>query len=193
MNPSKEPADAEQNSSNVSSGLATVSRSYTERLSTWVAANGLYVETTLAVITVGLGALAVPTVTFGLFTALEGETSNLTVETVETVIAVLGFVTLGGLSAVLLVHARVDFRRHGLSFNNDHGALSTVYAMTRAAEAIAAATFLISVLSVIITGIAAESVPDLLPALVGFSAILLPVLVISHGCGAIIRYILALG
>jgi len=168
-------------------------RSYIERLSTWVAANGLYVETALAVITVGLGALAVPTVTFGLFTALEGETSNLTVKTVETVIAVLGFVTLGGLSAVLLVHARVDFRRHGLSFNNDHGALSTVYAMTRAAEAIAAATFLISVLSVIITGIAAESVPDLLPALVGFSAILLPVLVISHGCGAIIRYILALG
>ncbi|QAU14187.1 hypothetical protein EKH57_16775 [Halorubrum sp. BOL3-1] len=190
MDSPKEPKNQEQTTSTDSPKSASASRSNPERLSAWVAANGLYVETALAVIAIGVGTLSIPLVVFGLFTALEGETSILSV---GTVIAALGFVTLGGLSVVLLVHARVEFRRYGLSFNDGHDVISTTYTVVRTVETMLAGTFLISVFSAIVAALAVSSVPDLLPAIVGFSAILLPVLVIAHGCGATVRYMFDLG
>lgn len=186
VDPSNNAADAEQTSTNEPTGTAPPLRSRTERLGAWVAANALYVEAALAVIAIGVGTLSVPFVTFGAFTAIEGEP---TILTVGSVIAAIAFVSLGCLSFLLLFHARVEVRRCGLSFTDDQGVVSTVYTITRAVETLLAVTVLTSVLSVIITGIAIGAVPDLLPALVGSSSILLPVLVIAHGCGATVRYV----
>ena len=75
-----------------------------------MAANGLCIERALAVIAIGVKAMTVPFIAFGFFTALESET---TVFGVGTVNAALGFVTLSGLSAVVLVHACGGTRRYG--------------------------------------------------------------------------------
>ncbi|ELZ41641.1 hypothetical protein [Halorubrum tebenquichense] len=189
MDPSSDTANTAQTSPNEPTGPASSSRSRTERFGAWVAANGLYVETALAVIAIGVGIVSVPFVTFGVFTAIEGET---TILTVGSVIAAVAFVSLGTLSSLLVFHARVEVRRHGVSFTDSRGVISTVYTMARAVETLLAVTVLTSVLSVVVAAIAVGSVPDLLPALVGFSAVLLPVVVIAHGCGATARYVLDL-
>lgn len=187
VDPSEEPANSEQNASNVATKPDPESESYVDRLCTWGAVNALYVETALAVLAIGLGILAVPFVTFGLFTALEGETSILAG---GLVIAAGGLVSLVALAATLLVHAYTEIRRQGLSFGGGHSTLLTVYAVSRWVETVTAGIFLVSLLAVIISGIAVGSVPELLPVVGGFSAILLLVVVISHSCGAIIRRVL---
>lgn len=189
MDPSNNTADTEQTSTNEPAGPATPLRSRTERFGAWVAANGLYVETALAVIAIGVGIVSIPFVTFGVFTAIGGDA---TILSIGSVIAALAFVSLGGLSSLLLFHAQVEARRHGVSFTDGQGVISTIYTTTRAVETLLAVTVLTSVFSVIVAAIAVGSVPDLFPALVGFSAILLPVVVISHGCGATVRYVLDL-
>jgi len=189
VDPSNNTADTEQTSTNEPAGPATPLRSRTERFGAWVAANGLYVETALAVIAIGVGIVSIPFVTFGVFTAIGGDA---TILSIGSVIAALAFVSLGGLSSLLLFHAQVEARRHGVSFTDGQGVISTIYTTTRAVETLLAVTVLTSVFSVIVAAIAVGSVPDLFPALVGFSAILLPVVVISHGCGATVRYVLDL-
>lgn len=102
MDSPKEPKDQEQPSSTDPPKSASTSRFHAERLSAWVAANGLYVEAALAIIAIAVGTVSIPLVVFGIFTALEGETSILSV---GTVIAALGFVTLGGLSSRCILRA----------------------------------------------------------------------------------------
>lgn len=186
---SSEQPNSEQLSSNESTRSSSVSESHTGRRSAWVASNGQYIETALAVIAIGVGALALPLVAFGIFTALEGETSVLSA---GAIFGAFGFVTLGSLAVVLLVHARVEVRRHGLSFNDGHTLRAAANTIVRIVETVLAGMFLVSVLSVIVTVIVVGYVPDLLPPVVGISALLLPVVVIAHGCGSTVRYVLDL-
>jgi len=189
VDPSNNTADADQTSSDDPTGPAPPLRSRTERFGAWVVANGLYVETGLAVIAIGVGIVSIPFITFGIFTAIGGDA---TILSIGSIIAALAFVSLGSLSSLLLFHAQVEVRRHGPSLNGGQGVISTVYMIIRVVETLLAVTVLTSVLLVIVASIAVGSVPDLFPALFGFSAILLPVLVTAHGCGATVLYALNL-
>lgn len=77
VDPSEKPTDADQSRSNASTKPGLESASRVDQLGAWVAANSLNVEMALAVVTIGVGVLSVPFVAFGMFTALEGETSIL--------------------------------------------------------------------------------------------------------------------
>ena len=189
VDPSEEPTEIEQSPSTVSTKLGHESESHVDRVCTRVAANGLYIETALAVVAIAFGILAIPFVTFGLFTALEGETSILTG---GLIIAAGGIASLVTLAVTLLVHAYTEIRRYGLSFVDGHSAVSTAYTVIRGIENVTAGIFLLSLFAVIFLGIAMGSVPELLPVVVGISAILLLVVVTSHACGATLRYALDL-
>lgn len=157
-----------------------------DRLRAWFSANPLRVETLLAVVAVGLGILAVPIVAFGSLVALGGDARILEA---GMLVVVAGLLSLVGLAVALLVHAHIELRDEEL-YEDDPDALSVVYGATRAAESLVAGLFLLGLLATVGSLVVTNSVSDLLEVATGIAGLLLPILVVCHAVGAVVRSVI---
>lgn len=156
--------------------------SLTNRIYAWLSANGLYVEAGLAIIAIAAGVVALPIVTFGSFTALEGETSILTAGLVVAVVCV-GLLLL--LSTLLLLHGYGEFRHGGPLLAKNRRTVSVAYLGTRLVETFVAGTFLTGVTASLVSAMSIETVPSLILFAVGSAGLLLPTVVLFHALGAV--------
>lgn len=153
-----------------------------ERSYQWLSSNGLYVEAGIAITALAAGVVALPFVTFGAFTAIGGETSILSAGLI-IVAAFVGLLLL--LTVVLLIHGYVEMRHRGLLFANGTETPSLVYRGTRLVETLIAGTFLLSLLTVLVTVILTETVPSLILFVTVSTGLLLPALLILHAFGVV--------
>jgi hypothetical protein len=156
--------------------------SLTNRIHAWLSSNGLFVEAGLAIIAIAAGVVALPIVTFGTFTALEGETSILTAGLIVVVICA-GVLLI--LATVLLVHGYAEFH-HGrlLSIDGNHR-VSIVYTGTRLVETFVAGAFLVGVIASLISVISIDTVPPLILFAVVAAGLMLPTVVLLHALGSV--------
>ncbi|ERG91839.1 MAG: hypothetical protein J07HQW1_01873 [Haloquadratum walsbyi J07HQW1] len=83
------------------------------QLQKWFLTNALWVETLLAIVAVGIWIIALPIIIFGVFTALDGDTSILDV---GMMIVVAGFTSVTLLAVYAVVSGFLEIRHQGPFF-----------------------------------------------------------------------------
>lgn len=175
-----DPPSQASTSGSVPGSSTPSSPSRADRLRAWLSAHPLCVEASLAVVSIGIGVLAVPIVAFGSLVALEGETRILAA---GMILVLVGALSLLSLAVSLLVHAHLDVRRGRLRANDGSGAQSVAYTGSRVLQTLTAGTLLLGLLASALSLAARSSVPDLLILVVGAASVLLPPLVLVHAAG----------
>lgn len=186
-NPSEQPADSEQDRSDVTAGPSqlTISAppSRAERLQAWLLANGLKIETLVAAVAVGTWIVALPVVLFGTFTALGGDTSILDAGMAIVGVGLFGIVVLAAWS---LAQILIEIRNRGVPFSDSRSTSSVAYDGIQSVKAVIAGTFLLALLTYLGLVLTVESGPTAVVQVLGVSGLLLPVVVFVHAVGAVV-------
>lgn len=179
--------DAPSPDSVFSSG-SSISESHSRvgRLRAWVSAHLLFVEASLALVSVGFGILAVPLVTFGSLLALGGETR---IVAAGIVVVLVGASVVVSLAVLLLIHARLDLHRGDIHIGDDF-VRSVAYSGSRVLQTLTAGILLLSLLASAVSLIVRNSVPDPLVLVVGAGGVFLPPLVLAHATGRFVGIVI---
>ena len=159
---------------------------YSDRAYTWLSRNGLYVWAGISVVTIALGALAIPFLAFGSLAAIGGEESILAG---GTAIVLLCTVLLLGLAVILLSYAYLEVGRRGVPFAEDHSARTLAYDAIRTIETIAAGMFIGGLLTILGLAVLVGNVPTILSVTVLAAAIGLPATVLVHAVGRFVLFV----
>jgi hypothetical protein len=159
-----------------------------DRLRVWLFAHPLHVETSLAVISVSLGLVAIPIVVFGALAALGSEPGTPILDAGMTVV-VGSLISLAALAVTLLVHAYAEVRHRGLPSSGGLDATSIVYGGTRTLETLTAGTLLLGLLASAASLSTLGSVPGLVGLTTAVAGLLVPTIVCAHAAGTFLRYV----
>ena len=176
-----------------------------EQVQRWFLTNSIWVETLLAVVSVGIWIVALPIIIFGTFTALGGDTSILDI---GTIIVVAGFLIITLLAVYAVVSAILEIRHQGLFFDQMHDGASIAHAGIQFFKTLIAGVLLISLFIWIISALTATATSTAIPglsntsvsgsasalrmvfrwnlSLLAASGFLLPVTVLIHAFGALV-------
>ncbi|MFQ3476703.1 hypothetical protein HKK80_10670 [Halonotius sp. F2-221B] len=129
-----------------------------------------------------LAIIATPFLSFGIFVALEGDTTILGIGAVFMAGSLLSAIVL---AATLVSHANSEIRHSEFPARTEWNLRSIVYGGTRAVETLTAVGFLLGVVSFILAGIVAGSVPDLIWLILVVSVVPLHITILAHAAVAI--------
>jgi len=148
----------------------------------WLTEHPFHLETMFATAATALAIIATPFLSFGIFVALEGDTTILGIGAVFMAGSLLSAI---GLATTVVTHTYSEIRHQGFSASTEWGLRSMVYGGTRAVETVTAVGFLFGVVSFILVGIVAGSVADLIWLILVVSVVPLHITVLAHAAVAI--------
>lgn len=176
------------------------SNSRLDRLQQWLTTYTIHFKTALAAGSLVLGLVALPILAFGTLAALptggppsEGANLGTSILSTGLLIALVGLVLLITLAVTLLIETGTAVRRRGLPSAGGHGALAFVSGITRAVETFLAGAFVMGLVAAVVAVLAVEQLPGIVSAVLLVSGLLLPLVVLLHGVGALGGYLLGVG
>lgn len=152
----------------------------------WLTEHPFHLETMFATAATALATIATPFLSFGIFVALEGDTTILGIGAVFMTGSLLSAI---GLAATVVTHTYSEIRHQGFSASTGWGLRSMVYGGTRTVETATAVVFLFGVVSFMLAGVVTGSVPDLILLMLVVSVVPLHITVLAHAAVAIGRTI----
>jgi len=156
------------------------------RMRGWLTEHPFHLETMFAMAATALATIATPFLSFGIFVALERDTTILGIGAVFMAGSLLSAI---GLAATVVTHTYSEIRHQGFSASTEWGLRSMVYGGTRTVETATAVVFLFGVVSFILAGAVTGSVPDLILLMLVVSVVPLHITVLAHAAVAIGRTI----
>ena len=165
-----------------------------KQIQRWFLTNSIWVETLLAVVSVGIWIVALPIIIFGTFTAVGGDTSILDV---GMIIVAAGFFSVTLLAVYTIVSTVLEIRHQGLFFDQTRDIASVAHDGSQVLKTITSGIFLLCILGYIVVlslnyftelmlTTRSEAILPLLLQLLGVSSFLLLATVFIHAFGAFV-------